>query len=96
MCASRRRRECILGNVQNNYRNMTDYTQVVPRHRRRADGQKFDDDVRREGDGCMGERRRCRLSLSEVFLQMMRFVLHTSTHCRAKLKLHSLRNVKPV
>ena len=52
MCASRRKTKWILGNVQNNYRNMTDYVnrQVESstpsdQQQRRPDGQKFDDDV---------------------------------------------------
>ena len=62
MCASRRTKR-ILGNVQNNYRNVTD---CVNRHaesstpsdqqQRRPDSQKFDDDVaQKEGDGWLSE-----------------------------------------
>ena len=63
MCASKRRTKWILGNVQNNYRNMTDYvdrqvecsTPSDPRLRR-PDGQKFDDDVaQKEGGGWLSE-----------------------------------------
>jgi len=63
MCASKRRTKWILGNVQNNYRNMTDYvdrqvecsTPSDPRLRR-PDGQKFADDVaQKEGDGWLSE-----------------------------------------
>jgi len=50
MYASRRRTKWILGNVQNNYRNMTDYVnrQVESsassdQQQRRHDGQKVDD-----------------------------------------------------
>jgi len=53
MCAGRRTK-WILGNVQNNYRNMTDYVnRQLPRRRTSnsegptGDGQKFDDDVAR-------------------------------------------------
>jgi len=63
MCASRRRTKLILGNVQNNYRNMTDYVnrQVESstpsdQQQRRPDGQKFDDDVaQKEGDGWLAK-----------------------------------------
>jgi len=63
MCGSRRRTKLILGNVQNNYRNMTDYVnrQVESstpsdQQQRRPDGQKFDDDVaQKEGDGWLSE-----------------------------------------
>jgi len=60
MCDSRRRTKWILGNVQNNYRNMTDcVNRQVERtpsdqQQRRPDGQKFDDDVaQKEGDNCL-------------------------------------------
>ena len=63
MCGSRRRTKLILGNVQNNYRNMTDYAnrQVESstpsdQQQQRPDGQKFDDDVaQKEGDGWLSE-----------------------------------------
>jgi len=63
MCASSRRTKWILGNVQNNYRNMTDYVNrqvesFTPsdQQRRRPDGQKFDDDVaQKEGGGWLSE-----------------------------------------
>ena len=63
MCASRRRTKWILGNVQNNYRNMTDYVnrQVdsstpSDQQQRRPDGQKFDDDVvQKEGGGWLSQ-----------------------------------------
>ena len=69
---------------------------------RRPDDQKFDDDVaQKEGDGWLSEDavdREClRMMCCAVFLEILRsFVVHTSTNCHAKLKLHSLRNVKPV
>ena len=63
MCASRRSTKWILGNIQNNYRNMTEY--VNPQlenstpsdpQQRRPDGQKFDDDLaQKEGDGWLSE-----------------------------------------
>ena len=59
MCASRRRTKWILGNVQNNYRNMTDYVnrQVESstpsdQQQRRPDG---DDVAQKEGDGWLSE-----------------------------------------
>ena len=63
MCGSRRRTKWILGNVQNNYRNTTDYVnrQVesstsLDQQQQRRDGQKFDDDVaHKEGDGWLSE-----------------------------------------
>jgi len=63
MCASRRRTKWILGNVQNNYCNMTDYVnhQVESstpsdQQQRRPDGKKFDNDVaHNEGDGWLSE-----------------------------------------
>jgi len=63
MCVSRRKTKWILGNVQNNYRNMTEYVnrQVESstpsdQQQRRPDSQKFDDDVAQtEGDGWLSE-----------------------------------------
>ena len=63
MCASRRRMKWILGNVQNNYRNVTNYVnrQVessapLDQQQHRPDGQKFDSDVaQKEGDGWLSE-----------------------------------------
>ena len=63
MCASRRKTKLILGNIQNNYRNMTDYvnrqgesSMPSDQQPRRPDGQKFDDDVaQKEGDGWLSE-----------------------------------------
>ena len=63
MCASRMRTKWILGNVQNNYRNMTDYvnrqvqsSMPSDQQQRRPDDQKFDDDVlQKEGDGWLSE-----------------------------------------
>ena len=53
MCASRRTK-WILGNVQNNYRNMTDYvnrqiesSMPSDQQQQRPDGQKFNDDMAR-------------------------------------------------
>jgi len=59
MCTSRRRTKWILGNVQNNYHNMTDYVNCQvesstpsDQQQQRPDGQKFNDDVaQKEGDG---------------------------------------------
>jgi len=63
MCASSRRTKWILGNVQNNYRNMTDYinrqvesSKPSDPQQRGPDGQKFDDDV---AQWRLAERRRC-------------------------------------
>ena len=63
MCASRRRTKWILGNVQNDYCNMTDHVNCEvesstpsDQQQRRPDGQKFDDDVaQKEGDGWLSE-----------------------------------------
>jgi len=63
MCASRRTTKWILGNVRNNYRNMTDYINCKverstpsDQQQRRPDGQKFNDNVaQKEGDGWLSE-----------------------------------------
>ena len=62
MFASWRRTKWILGNVQNNYRNMTDYVnhQVESstpsdQQQRKPDGEKIDDVAQKEGDGRLSE-----------------------------------------
>ena len=63
MCASRRRTKWILGNVQNNYHNVTDYvnrrvesSRPSDQQQWRPDCQKFDDDLaQKEGDGQLSE-----------------------------------------
>jgi len=107
----RRRTKWILGNVQNNYRNMTDYVnrESESSSRRINFNFNFSEGPTAKSSTMMWHRKKVTAGWAKtlstvtvwewyaVFLQILRsFVLHTSTTCHAKLKRHSLRNVKPV
>ena len=80
MCASRKRTKWILENVQNNYRNVTDYINCQvqsstpsDQQQQRPDGQKFDDDLaQKEGDS--------RLSEDAVNCQCLRMICSTPSN----------------